>query len=382
MLAKPAGGKVTLISAIDGTGRTVSYRKLPDFPVFVLAGMETAAIRDRWFAQMRSQLIFGVPATAALIFIIALALRRTRHLYAEAEARQAAESALKQAQRLEALGQLTGGVAHDFNNLLMVIGGSVDRVKLRIADPQVGRSLAMIEAAVKKGASLTKQLLSFSRRQSLSPRVIDAVACVSEFEEVLRQSLRGDIQIEFDLPSRILAVRLDKNEFEIALLNLTLNARDAMPEGGTIRISISERMLSAEERPNGLTGDCVLISVSDSGQGIPEDIREHVFEPYFTTKQLDKGTGLGLSQVYGFARQSDGDVTFDSQEGRGTTFTLVLPRSREPLHQKVRSAAVVEDLAPVRVLLVEDNPDVAVVARDYLENIGCSVVQAASGRRP
>ena len=149
---------------------------------------------------MRSQLIFGLPATAALIFIIALALRRTRRLYAEAAGRQAAEDALKQAQRLEALGQLTGGVAHDFNNLLMVIGGSVERLKSRIRDPQTGRSLSMIEAAVHKGASLTKQLLSFSRRQSLSPRVWDAVACVRDFREVLQQSLRGDIQIDFDLP--------------------------------------------------------------------------------------------------------------------------------------------------------------------------------------
>ncbi len=173
---------MTLISAIDGNGRTVSYRKLSEFPVFVLAGLETSAIRDQWFALIRSQLLFGIPATAALIFIIALALRRTRRLYVEAAGRQVAEEALKKAQRLELLGQLTGGVAHDFNNLLMVIGGSVQRVKSRISDPQIERSLSMIEAAVKKGANLTKQLLSFSRRQSLSPRVIDVAECVRDFQ--------------------------------------------------------------------------------------------------------------------------------------------------------------------------------------------------------
>jgi two-component system NtrC family sensor kinase len=379
MLAHPAAGKVTLISAIDGAGRTVSYRKLADFPVFALAGLETSAIRDQWLSQMRSQLIFGLPATAALIFIIALALRRTRRLYAEAAGRQAAEEALKQAQRLEALGQLTGGVAHDFNNLLMVIGGSVERLKSGLGGAPTGRSLSMIEAAVHKGASLTRQLLSFSRRQSLSPHVWDAVACVRDFREVLQQSLRGDIGIAFDLPEVSLPVRVDRNELEIALLNLVLNARDAMSDGGTIRIGVTGKTLRSEAAaPHELDGDFVSITVSDTGQGIPEEIRDRVFEPYFTTKKPDKGTGLGLSQVYGFARQSEGAVTFETMSGRGTTFTLLLPRSREPLHQEQPPTAPVDIPEPRRVLLVEDNPDVAVIAQDYLKQCGCTVVHADS----
>jgi two-component system NtrC family sensor kinase len=379
MLAHPDAGKVTLISAIDGTGRTVSYRKLPDFPIFVLSGLSTSAIRDQWLSQMRSQLVFGLPATAALIFIIAVALRRTRRLYAEAAGRQAAEDALRQAQRLEALGQLTGGVAHDFNNLLMVIGGSVERLKSRTGEAQSARSLSMIEAAVQKGASLTKQLLSFSRRQSLSPRVCDAVACVTDFREVLQQSLRGDLHIAFDLADRPLPVRVDKNEFEIALLNLVLNARDAMPDGGTIRIGVAAANLKKENADaHGLDGEFVAITVSDTGQGIAEEIREHVFEPYFTTKKMDKGTGLGLSQVYGFARQSDGAVGFKTQPGAGTSFSLFLPRSRDPLHKDMSVAASPETSDLRRVLLVEDNPDVAAVARDYLEQCGCTVVGAES----
>jgi two-component system, NtrC family, sensor kinase len=378
MLAHPTSGKVTLISAIDGTGRSVSYRKLPDVPVFALAGLETAAIRDQWLSQMRNQLIFGLPATAALIFIIALALRRTRRLYAEADRRQAAEEALKQSQRLEALGQLTGGVAHDFNNLLMVIGGSVERLKSGLGAAQAGRSLSMIEAAVQKGASLTRQLLSFSRRQSLSPRVWDAVVCVMDFREVLQQSLRGDISISFDLSEGPLPVHVDRNELEIALLNLVLNARDAMSDGGAIRIVVAGKTLRKETAPHELDGDFVSITVSDTGHGIPEDIRDRVFEPYFTTKKTDKGTGLGLSQVYGFARQSEGAVTFETVPGRGTTFILLLPRSREPLHQETPPTAPADTPEPRRVLLVEDNPDVAVVAQHYLEQCGCTVIHEDS----
>jgi two-component system, NtrC family, sensor kinase len=259
-----------------------------------------------------------------------------------------------------------------------VIGGSVERLKSPKSEAQAGRSLSMIEAAVHKGASLTKQLLSFSRRQSLSPRIWDAVSCVRDFREVLQQSLRGDIQIACDLPDGALPVRVDRNELEIALLNLVLNARDAMPDGGTIRVGVAGTILRKETDPHGLDGEFVSITVSDTGQGIPEEIRDHVFEPYFTTKNMDKGTGLGLSQVYGFALQSDGGVAFETQLGAGTIFTMLLPRSREPLHQDMPPTAPADTLDPRRVLLVEDNPDVAVVAQDYLEQCGCTVVRADS----
>jgi two-component system NtrC family sensor kinase len=213
----------------------------------------------------------------------------------------------------------------------MVIGGSVQRVKTRTSDPETGRSLSMIEAAVQKGASLTKQLLSFSRRQSMSPQVLDVAACVRDFREVLEQSLRGNINLEVELPASPQPARFDKNEFEIALLNLALNAKDAMPEGGTLRIAVdaSPPMDGSAAVPS------VSVVVSDTGTGIPLEVREHVFEPYFTTKKQDKGSGLGLSQVYGFARQSGGDVTFRTADGKGTTFTLLLPRSNEPLHSEI-----------------------------------------------
>src|SRR3954452_6497737 len=201
-------GSLLLTSKLDNVERKVAYRKVAGFPVFVVAGLETEAIRAQWFSQMGSHLIFGLPATAALVAIVLLALRRTRHFHEEATRRQVAENALKQSQRLEALGQLTGGVAHDFNNLLMVVGGSAQRLKRRHHDAADLRSLDMIESAVRKGTNLTRQLLSFARRQSLSPKVIDLVDCIERFRGILQQSIPGDIEIAFQAPQQAIAVKI------------------------------------------------------------------------------------------------------------------------------------------------------------------------------
>jgi two-component system NtrC family sensor kinase len=372
-------GALLLTSKLDNVERKVAYRKVSGFPVFVVAGLETPAIRAQWLSQMSNHLIFGLPATAALIAIVLLALKRTRRFYEEATRRQVAENALKQSQRLEALGQLTGGVAHDFNNLLMVVGGSAQKLKRRHHDPADVRSLDMIESAVRKGSNLTRQLLSFARRQSLSPKVIDLVECVEKFREVLRQSVSADIEIEIRAPQQKVPVKIDPDEFEIALLNLTLNARDAMPDGGRITISITTARLDEDAGPNGLTGEFAVIALSDTGSGIADDIRDRIFEPFFTTKKVDRGTGLGLSQVYGFAQQSQGAITVTSKLDTGTTFELFLPCCDEALQVEGRAV----DDAPVHakpatVLLVEDHPDVAAVGSDYVEQCGFKVVCATS----
>jgi two-component system, NtrC family, sensor kinase len=377
--AQPAEGTLTVTSLIDGVRRRVSYLKLPELPVYVLSGMETVAIRDDWISQMSRHLIFGIPATGALVVVVLLALRRTKKLYEEAKHRQVAEGALKQSQRLEALGQLTGGVAHDFNNLLMVVGGSARKLRRTNKDPKELQSLHMIEAAVQKGEGLTRKLLAFSRRQSLSPEVIDLPECVRKLRGVLEQSVRGDIAIEIAAPSRTIPVKVDPDELEIALLNLTLNARDAMPDGGRIRITVG--IESAETAgQDGSPSDKAFIEFSDTGIGIPVSIQERIFEPFFTTKTVDKGTGLGLSQVYGFVQQSNGSITLSSQAGAGATFRIVLPTSREA--PRPRSVDPVQNrskqIGNVTVLLVEDHLDVSTVAADYLEQFGCKVVRASS----
>ena len=372
-------GTLLLTSKLDNVERKVAYRKVAGFPVFVVAGLETQAIRAQWYSQMSNHLIFGLPATAALIAIVLLALKRTRRFYEEAARRQVAENALKQSQRLEALGQLTGGVAHDFNNLLMVVGGSAQRLKRRHHDPADIRSLDMIESAVRKGSNLTRQLLSFARRQSLSPKVVDLVDCIEKFREVLRQSVPGDIEIDIKAPQQKVPVKIDPDEFEIALLNMTLNARDAMPDGGRITISIKTAKLDENTGPNGLTGEFAVIAFSDTGSGIADDIRDRIFEPFFTTKKVDRGTGLGLSQVYGFAQQSQGAITVTSRPDSGTTFELFLPCCDEALQLESNAVDDAPALArPATVLLVEDHPDVSAVGSDYVEQCGFKVVCAAS----
>jgi len=300
-------------------------------------------------------------------------------LEVEGQQRRHAETLLRHAQKMEAIGQLTGGVAHDFNNILMVIGGAAQRLRRSRDDERDARSLQMIQTAVDRGESLTRQLLSFSRRQTLAPKVIDLSARIAAFLTVLRQSVRSDVAIDFLPAAQPLAVKVDPNELEIALLNLTLNARDAMPDGGRITITAAPAHLTGKEGLGGMRGDVIRISYADTGVGIPEDVRDRIFEPFFTTKTVDRGTGLGLSQVYGFLRQAGGAITVESEVGRGTTFHLYLPRSEEaPEADQARDAAPLTVGHGARALLVEDHPEVSAVAQDYLIQCGYDVVHAPS----
>jgi two-component system NtrC family sensor kinase len=373
-------GRFIATSQIDGIGRWIGYRKVPGYPVYVQVGVETAVVWWELWSRMRWLLAFGLPATMGLFAISLLALRRTRSFHAEVERREMAEAALKQAQRLEAVGHLTGGVAHDFNNLLMVVKGNLDRLRRYPMEERQKRSLDAIETAAGRGASLVRQLLSFSRQQTHEPEVVDLSRYLLDLQDMLRSSLRRDIAIDMRLPPGLWNTKVDLNELELAILNIAVNARDAMPDGGQLLIE-GWNLNLRDPDVVGLQGEYVALSLTDTGSGIPEDVLPHVFEPFNTTKDVGKGTGLGLSQVYGFARQPGGTATALAEPGRGTTITLYLPRTIEA----ASDASDRDHEAPIRsghghILLVEDNADIADVTRASLEEIGFHVSHAADAQ--
>jgi two-component system NtrC family sensor kinase len=379
--AAPESGVFVATSQIDGIERRIAYRKIPGYGVYVQAGYRTDAIRSELWSTMAGHLLYGLPATALLLGLTFLALRRTREFLAEAERRQAAEVRLKQAQRLEAVGQLTGGVAHDFNNLLMVVSGNVERLRRDILEPRQRRALDAIDKAARRGASLTRQLLTFSRQQTLAPSVVDLHRRLPKLADMLKSSLRGDIAVSLDVPPGLWPVKVDPGELELAILNLGINARDAMPNGGALTLSARNTTLSGGAGPEDPEGDFVAIAVRDTGIGIPPEVLPKVFEPFFTTKEVGKGTGLGLSQVYGFARQTGGVARITSEVGRGTEIVIYLPRSREAV------AAAPEESGPAAewrgagtILLVEDNPEIAEVSKTNLEELGYVVLHAANAQ--
>jgi PAS domain S-box-containing protein len=294
--------------------------------------------------------------------------RREAQLKLEEMHKQLAES-----QKLDALGQLTGGVAHDFNNLLMVISGSLHTLKKAVGDDAKSqRALSAIEAATKRGASLTSQLLTFARRQSLNPQAVDTAERIDAVREVLDAAVGSAVTLEFDVRPGVWPVLVDVTEFETALVNLVINARDAMPGGGTIRISARNETLAVE----GDAGGYVAISVQDTGTGIAPDVLGKIFDPFFTTKPIGKGTGLGLSQVHGFAHQAGGTIKVESELGKGSTMTILLPRKdAAPIAEQTAAA---ETGGSGTVLLVEDNPDVAAVSTGLLEQLGYTVRRVAN----
>ena len=311
----PESGLFTAASRVDGVERRAGYRRVPGYPLYVATGIDTAALAADFQRTMLLRAAVVLPAVLALFGLAIYALRRAEQGEQELQRREAAEAALKQAQRLEAIGQLTGGVAHDFNNLLMVVSGNAERLRRFVgADPRLAGAIEAIEMAVNRGAGLTRQLLSFSRRQTHETVVIDLAEGLPAIEPILQSSLRGDIAVDVRVAPGAWPVAVDRSEFELALLNLAVNARDAMASGGRLTITADNVTVTdtAEEAALGITGDFVAVRVSDTGTGIPAELIGRVFEPFFTTKEVGKGTGLGLSQVYGFARQAGGTATVSS----------------------------------------------------------------------
>nr|WP_246505574.1 response regulator [Coralloluteibacterium stylophorae] len=298
-------------------------------------------------------------------------------LEAEIRERERAEAQLRQSQKMEAVGRLTGGIAHDFNNLLTAMTGNLELLRRRLgtdADPRSGRYLEAALDATGRAASLTHRLLAFSRQQVLAPKAVDPLALAISMQDMLERTLGESVRLVIDPAVVPHSVLCDANQLENVLLNLVINARDAMPEGGTIRISCSDA-----PTPGGAGGQ-VRLDVADTGTGIAPEVVDKIFEPFFTTKPSGQGTGLGLSMVYGFAAQSGGHVAVQSELGRGSTFSLWLPRADEAGPLPARATAVVPPSARgERLLLLEDNGSVRPVLAEALRQLGYAVVEAADG---
>ena len=305
-------------------------------------------------------------------------LRLAANMLAAAVQRSRSEEQLAHAQRLDALGQLTGGIAHDFNNLLTIISGN-----LQILDAEHGVSADARELmdsaarAVDRCINLTGKLLGFSRHRALSPRGIRPPQMLHDLRDMLARTFGARIQVGVDCPADVPAVYADPGELEAALVNLAINARDAMPEGGVLRISARERPLAAGEAGGLPAGRYVAFLVEDSGSGMSQDVLDHALEPFFTTKGAGKGSGLGLSMVYGFARQSGGRLTLGSQPGRGTRVEILLPTAapQDEVGEARTPGSISHRLA--RVLVVEDEPDVRRVAIRFLHALGYDTLEAA-----
>jgi two-component system NtrC family sensor kinase len=395
----PDGGFVEGNSAVDGVNRLFAFRKLPNFDVFVVTGLETSQITAEWLHTISTHLLFGIPATLTMFALCVMVFRRTQRealatakLREESTLRQTAEQALRQAQKMEAVGRLTGGIAHDFNNLLTAIGGNVDLAIRRLGpdNERILRSLEGARQASQRAATLVQRLLTFSRQHPQEVKSVDINRLVGGMSDLLHRTLGERVVIETVLSGGLWKSAIDPNQLENALINLAVNARDAMPEGGKLTIETSNSYLD-ESYTNRAGGDIkpgqfVMLAVSDTGTGMKPEIREKVFEPFFTTKPVGAGSGLGLSMVYGFVKQSNGHIQIYSEPGEGTSIKIYFPRLADGTGLPSWEIADVTKVAPQpaghreRILLVEDDQNVRDFVASALQELGYQVDIAAEGK--
>jgi PAS domain S-box-containing protein len=298
-----------------------------------------------------------------------------------------AEDALRQAQKMEAVGQLTGGLAHDFNNLLTGISGALELLQIRISRGRyndVERYISMAQGAANRAAALTHRLLAFARRQTLDPKATDVNRLIGSMTDLINNTLGPEIAMTMTTSSDLWTTLVDPNQLENALLNLCINARDAMPDGGKLKIETENRTLDSTEAFSFemRSGDYVALSVTDTGTGMSDEVLQRAFDPFYTTKPLGQGTGLGLSMIYGFAKQSGGQVRISSSLGHGTTISLFLPRHFEP--EQTTSDSTDFSLAPragagETVLIVDDEPSLRMLVAEVLGELGYTAIESADG---
>ena len=393
LAASPAWTDILGWSEAELIGRTSEWMEHPEDlaktrgEIAALAqGMSTARFENRFRAKDGSYRNFSWTAVPEnnLIYCVARDVTEQR---AHARALADAEDALRQAQKMETLGQLTGGVAHDFNNLLQIVTGNLELLQRGLPEDQarLRRAADNAMAGAERAALLTQRLLAFSRRQPLAPERIDPNRLVSGMSDLLNRTLGETIEVETIQSARIWPVEIDVNQMENALLSLAVNARDAMPDGGKLTIEVANTHIDeayAAQEAEVSPGQYVLISVSDTGQGMDEDVLSHAIEPFFTTKEVGRGTGLGLSMVYGFIKQSGGHIRVYSERGHGTTVKIYLPRFYGPLPDN--DTGTVSRATPVcggdeTVLVCEDDDKVRAYTVDVLKELGYRVMEADNG---
>ncbi|CRM48527.1 response regulator [Pseudomonas salomonii] len=381
LLTHHGGSEQNGSSHLSGLLGNVTFLERPFHPV-TLISLVSAALRGRRRQYEARDRLIDLSESE-------LRLQRTLEtLEQQVEERTAQlrnnEEALRQSQKMEAVGQLTGGIAHDFNNMLTGIIGSLELLRRRVARGKLDDLDSLIDLGVtsaNRAAGLTHRLLAFSRRQSLDPKPVEINQLVSSMGELLQRSINESIALDMRLSDELWTAEADPNQLESALLNLVINARDAMPSGGSLTVETANRHLDnvfTAAYGTLLPGDYVELSVSDTGCGIPESLLGRVFDPFFTTKPIGQGTGLGLSMIYGFARQSHGHVTIHSEVGKGTTVSLFLPRF---IGERIADAVVNPALLPFAnagetVLIVEDDAAVRLLVSAVLKELGYAFVEA------
>ncbi len=390
VLARLGSGVSTFVSPLDHIERISSYRKLADYPIYVGYGLSTAAVLAPWHVHLA---VYGVVAAIAALMLFGVTWLALRTAYDEARARteliaemgrrEIAETTLRQSQKMDAVGQLTGGIAHDFNNLLAAVLGNLELLAKRLpADPRLRRYVEGAIEGARRGAALTQRMLAFSRRQELELEAVDLPAMVGGMAQLLVRSIGPLVRIDTRFPVQLAPAYADANQLESTLLNLVVNARDAMPKGGDIVISGREENLRLGN-PLGLSaGHYVVLQVADTGEGMDAATLARATEPFFTTKEVGKGTGLGLAMVHGLAAQSGGTLRIESSPGRGTSIELWLPVAERVLDVRAAPSPVLEhtDARPYRILVVDDDPLVLTSTAAMLEDLGHHVSQASSAQ--
>lgn len=385
MVPDEADGWLEIYGGVLRTGEPVRFQRelVATSRHLDISAFRIGAMEDRQVAVLFNDITERLCAEAALRQLNETLEARVEQALAE---REQAEAALRQAQKMEAVGHLTGGLAHDFNNLLAGISGAFEMIGVRLAQGRtadVERYLDAGKGATRRAAALTHRLLAFSRRQTLSPRPVVVNRLLADFAELVRRTVGPAIEVQTVQAGGLWPAMVDANQLENALLNLCINARDAMPTGGTITIETANRWLDDRTaREHGLdAGQYVTICVSDTGTGIEKDLLDRVFDPFFTTKPMGQGTGLGLSMVYGFARQSNGHVRIYSEVGQGTMVCVYLPRHRGEADEGAEPAASVVASAEAgeTVLVIDDEPSVRMLIVDALSDMGYACVEAGDG---